>query len=64
MTREHSSERVGIQGFLDCTIFRAEGTTVNPARPAPHFGVAVINRDKNEEKYSIKCSHYLEFHLF
>jgi hypothetical protein len=49
MTREHSSERVGIQGFLDCTIFRAEGTTVNPARPAPHFGVAVINRDKNEK---------------
>jgi hypothetical protein len=29
MTREHSCERVGIEGFLDCRIFRAEGTTVN-----------------------------------
>jgi hypothetical protein len=29
MTREHSSERVGIEGFLGCRIFRAEGTTVN-----------------------------------
>lgn len=29
MTREHSSERVGIEGFLACRIFRAEGTTVN-----------------------------------
>jgi hypothetical protein len=28
MTREHSSERVGIEGFLGCRIFRAEGTTV------------------------------------
>jgi hypothetical protein len=29
MTREHSSERVGIEGFLGCRIFRAQGTTVN-----------------------------------
>lgn len=29
MTREHSSERVGIEGFLGCRIYRALGTTVN-----------------------------------
>jgi hypothetical protein len=27
--REHSSERLGIEGFLGCRIFRAEGTTIN-----------------------------------
>jgi hypothetical protein len=29
MTREHSVERVRIEGFLACRIFRAQGTTVN-----------------------------------
>src|SRR5215471_4746935 len=29
MTREHAIERVGIEGFLACRIFRALGTTVN-----------------------------------
>jgi hypothetical protein len=29
MTREHSSERVGVEGFLGCRIFRALGTTVH-----------------------------------
>lgn len=29
MTREHSSERVGVDGFLACRIFRALGTTIN-----------------------------------
>jgi hypothetical protein len=29
MTREHSSERVGVDGFLACRIFRALGATVN-----------------------------------
>jgi hypothetical protein len=29
MTREHSSERLGIEGFLGCRIFRAVGATVN-----------------------------------
>jgi hypothetical protein len=29
MMREHSSERVGIEGFLGCRIFRAGGTIVN-----------------------------------
>jgi hypothetical protein len=29
MTREHSSERVRIEGFLGCRIFRALGATVN-----------------------------------
>jgi hypothetical protein len=29
MTREHSSERVRIEGFLGCRIFRGLGTIVN-----------------------------------
>ncbi len=29
MTREHSAERVRVEGFLACRIFRALGTTVN-----------------------------------
>jgi hypothetical protein len=29
ITREHAAERVGINGFLACRIFRALGTTVN-----------------------------------
>lgn len=29
MTREHAAERVGINGFLACRIFRAIGTAVN-----------------------------------
>lgn len=29
MTREHSAERVSVEGFLACRIFRALGTTVN-----------------------------------
>jgi hypothetical protein len=29
MTREHSSERMGIEGFLACRIFRALGAAVN-----------------------------------
>ncbi len=29
MTREHSSERRGVEGFLWCRIFRALGTTIN-----------------------------------
>jgi hypothetical protein len=29
MTREHSSERLGVDGFLACRIFRALGSTVN-----------------------------------
>src|SRR3954463_14624178 len=29
ITREHAAERVGIEGFLACRIFRALGTTAN-----------------------------------
>jgi len=29
ITREHAAERVGIDGFLACRIFRASGTTAN-----------------------------------